>query len=174
MGLFDNFKNLGEALQNFNKSKIDSDKDDIPDSEEKTSTEELADFLKAKEEYEPTEYQKQLGEMEDYKASEDMPIVSGQDILIEQSKQEKKEDELDKKIQNIQKILKEFGDDQAPTVTNIPDILSIADTADKMNIQPIDMGTVRQKELMAQLPKLSSEKDRIELLYQDLIKRNLI
>jgi hypothetical protein len=43
-----------------------------------------------------------------------------------------------------------------------------------MNIQPIDMGTVRQKELMAQLPKLSSEKDRIELLYQDLIKRNLI
>ena len=66
MGLFDNFKNLGEALQNFNKSKIDSDKDDIPDSEEKTSTEELGDFLKAKEEYEPTEYQKQLGEMEDY------------------------------------------------------------------------------------------------------------
>ena len=90
MGLFDNFKNLGEALQNFNKSKVDSDKDGIPDSEEKTSTEELADFLKAKEEYEPTEYQKQLGEMEDYKASEDMPIVSGQDILIEQSKQEKK------------------------------------------------------------------------------------
>ena len=112
--------------------------------------------------------------MEDYKASEDMPIVSGQDILIEQSKQEKKEDELDKKIKNIQKVLKEFGDDKAPTVTNIPDILSIADTADKMNIQPIDMGTVRQKELMAQLPKLSSEKDRIELLYQDLIKRNLI
>jgi hypothetical protein len=162
----DSLKQAGSALKNiFNKKEEDP----------RTETEKLKDFQTAKEEYTPTEYQKQLGETEDARAAKESDIITGAEAIKKETQEKKdSEAELDKKLKNIQKVLKEFGDDQAPTVTNIPDILSIADTADKMNIQPIDMGTVRQKELMAQLPKLSSEKDRIELLYQDLIKRNLI
>jgi hypothetical protein len=58
-------ENLGEAGSKcFNKSKVDSDKDEVfLILEEKTSTEELADFLKLlKKNTTPTEYQKQLGE----------------------------------------------------------------------------------------------------------------
>lgn len=165
MPLFENFKDLGEALKNWGKSNK---------GEEKTSTEKLIEFQKAKEEYQPTEEQIALSTIEDYRAGQDKPIERGQDILVQESKEEKKEDELDKKIKNIQKVLKEFGEDQAPTVIKQADALSIPDQADKLNVQPLDMGITRQKELLAQLPRIGSEKDRIELLYQDLMKRNLI
>jgi len=169
MTLFENFKDLGEALKNWGKSNKGEEKEP-----EKTSTEKLIEFQKAKEEYQPTEEQIALSTIEDYRAGQDKPIERGQDILVQESKEEKKEDELDKKIKNIQKVLKEFGEEQAPTVIKQADALSIADQADKLNVQPLDMGITRQKELLAQLPRIGSEKDRIELLYQDLMKRNLI
>jgi hypothetical protein len=52
--------------------------------------------------------------MEDYPDQ----TKSGEEVLIEQAKTEKKEDQLDKKIKDIQKVLTSFGE-KAEDVTVI-------------------------------------------------------
>jgi hypothetical protein len=99
--MFESLSKLGKALENF---KLDRDTD--KEEDEKTSLEEYLDFQKAKEEFTPTEEQKSVMTMEDYPGQ----TKTGEETLIEQSKTEKKEDQLDQKIKDIQKVLTSFGE----------------------------------------------------------------
>ena len=91
--MFENLKSIGEAFKNF--------KSEDTEKEEDTTLQKYLDFQEAKEKFEPTEEQKAVMSMEDIPGQ----TKTGKEILIEEAKQEKKEDELDKKISDIQKVL---------------------------------------------------------------------
>ena len=158
--MFESLSRLGKALENFKLDK-DTDKED-----EKTSLEEYLDFQKAKEEFTPTEEQKSVMTMEDYPGQ----TKSGEEILVEQSKQEKKEDELDKKIKDIQKVLTSFGE-KAEDVTVIKPEVIIDDPAKSstLNLKAGDLGNLVQKQyLQGLLPSSSSQTNRVDILLQQL------
>jgi hypothetical protein len=160
--MFENLKSIGEAFKNF--------KSEDTEKEEDTTLQKYLDFQKAKEEFEPTEEQKAVMSMEDIPGQ----TKTGKEILIEEAKQEKKEDELDKKISDIQKVLKTFSEDTEGEVLNTPKMDTSSD-ADKLNVKPLDLGAIRQKSyLQGLITQPSSQKDRIALLYESLRKQNLI
>ena len=160
--MFESLSRLGKALENF-KLDRDTDKDK---EDEKTSLEEYLDFQKAKEEFTPTEEQKSVMTMEDYPGQTE----TGEEILIEQSKTEKKEDELDKKIKDIQKVLTSFGE-KAEDVTVLKPEIIVDDPAKSksMNLQPLDLGGLAQKQYISSfLPTSSSQTNRVDVLLQQL------
>lgn len=160
--MFENLKSIGEAFRNF--------KSEDTEKEEDTTLQKYLDFQEAKEEFEPTEEQKAVMSMEDIPGQ----TKTGKEILIEEAKQEKKEDELDKKISDIQKVLKTFSEDTEGEVLDIPRMDTSSD-ADKLNVKPLDLGAIRQKSyLQGLITQPSSQKDRIALLYESLRKQNLI
>ena len=160
--MFENLKSIGEAFKNF--------KSEDTEKEEDTTLQKYLDFQEAKEEFQPTEEQKAVMSMEDYPGQ----TKTGKEILIEEAKQEKKEDELDKKISDIQKVLKTFSGDEEVEVLNPPKMDTSSD-ADKLNVKPLDLGAIRQKSYLQELiTQPSSQKDRITLLYESLRKQNLI
>jgi len=164
--MFESLKSIGEAFKNFKLE--DTEKEE----EEKTSIEKLLEFQEAKKEYEDTatEEQKDIAGIEDYPGQ----TKTGEQILVEEAKQEKKEDELDKKISDIQKVLKTFSEDSEGEVLDIPKMDTSSD-ADKLNVKPLDLGAIRQKSYLQELiTQPSSQKDRITLLYESLRKQNLI
>jgi hypothetical protein len=160
--MFENLKSIGEAFKNF--------KSEDTEKEEDTTLQKYLDFQEAKEEFEPTEEQKAVMSMEDIPGQ----TKTGKEILIEEAKQEKKEDELDKKISDIQKVLKTFSEDTEGEVLDVPRMDTSSD-ANKLNVKPLDLGAIRQKSyLQGLITQPSSQKDRIALLYESLRKQNLI
>jgi len=158
--MFESLSRLGKALENFKLDK-DTDKED-----EKTSLEEYLDFQEAKEEFKPTEEQESVMTMEDLPGQ----TKSGEEILIEQSKTEKKEDQLDQKIKDIQKVLSSFGE-KAEDVTTIKPEVIIDDPAKSksMNLQALDLGGLAQKQYVSSfLPSSSSQTNRVDVLLQQL------
>jgi len=159
--MFESLSRLGKALENF---KLDRDTD--KEEDEKTSLEEYLDFQKAKEEFTPTEEQKSVMTMEDLPGQ----TKSGEEILVEQSKTEKEEDQLDQKIKDIQKVLTSFGE-KAEDVTTIKPEIIIDDPAKSksMNLQPLDLGGLAQKQYVSSfLPTSSSQTNRVDVLLQQL------
>jgi len=154
--MFESLSRLGKALENFKLDKED----------EKTSLEEYLDFQEAKKEFEPTEEQKSVMTMEDFPGQ----TQTGEQILIEESKQEKKEDELDKKIKDIQKVLTSFGEKSEDVTTIKPEV--IVDDPVKsstLNLKPLDLGNLAQKEyLQGLLPSSSSQTNRVDILLKQL------
>ena len=160
--MFENLKSIGEAFKNF--------KSEDTEKEEDTTLQKYLDFQEAKEEFQPTEEQKAVMSMEDIPGQ----TKTGKEILIEEAKQEKKEDELDKKISDIQKVLKTFSEDTEGEVLDVPRMDTSSD-ANKLNVKPLDLGAIRQKSYLEGLiTQPSSQKDRIALLYESLRKQNLI
>ena len=160
--MFENLKSIGEAFKNF--------KSEDTEKEEDTTLQKYLDFQEAKEEFEPTEEQKAVMSIEDIPGQ----TKTGKEILIEEAKQEKKEDELDKKISDIQKVLKTFSEDTEGEVLDVPRMDTSSD-ANKLNVKPLDLGAIRQKSYLEGLiTQPSSQKDRIALLYESLRKQNLI
>ena len=160
--MFENLKSIGEAFKNF--------KSEDTEKEEDTTLQKYLDFQEAKEEFQPTEEQKAVMSMEDIPGQ----TKTGKEILIEEAKQEKKEDELDKKISDIQKVLKTFSEDTEGEVLNTPKMDTSSD-ADKFNVKPLDLGAIRQKSYLEGLiTQPSSQTDRVSLLYNELKKQGLI
>ena len=159
--MFEDLKIFGKALQNYGDEQKDKE-------EEKPLLEEYDQFLKAKEEYEPTKEQEEAGSIEDYGTQ------SAIDILLEKEKSDKEEKDLDKKIANIQKIIGTFTDAGGDTsVMKTENILNKGST--DINLSPIDYGSVKSKEYLTELfQKPSSQMDRVSLLYQNLKKQGLI
>ena len=158
--MFESLSRLGKALENF-KLDRDTDKED-----EKTSLEEYLDFQKAKEEFTPTEEQKSVMTMEDLPGQ----TKTGEEILIEQSKTEKEEDQLDQKIKDIQKVLTSFGE-KAEDVSVIKPEIIVDDIAKSksMNLSPLDLGGLAQKQYISSfLPTSSSQTNRVDILLQQL------
>lgn len=158
--MFESLSKLGKALENY---KLDKDEEK---EDEKTSLEEYLDFQKAKEEFKPTEEQKSVMTIEDYPGQ----TKTGEEVLIEQSKQEKEEDQLDKKIKDIQKVLTSFGE-KAEDVTTIKPEVIIDDVAKSstLNLKPLDLGSISQKQyLQSLLPTSTSQINRVDVLLKQL------
>ena len=158
----DSLKQAGSALKN-----IFDKKEEDP----RTETEKLKDFQTAKEEYTPTEYQKQLGETEDARAAKETGAEA-----IKKETQEKKdsEAELDKKLKNIEKVINTFGEFKQYPGTP----LESGDGAG-LNLKPLDLSSLMAKEYLSKYTagmsgQNSSDQDRIALLYDNLRKLNVI
>ena len=92
--------------------------------------------------------------------------------IVEKEKKEDKEDSLEKKLANIEKVIDTFsGGTKALPTGKLPGSNINAD----INQKPLDMGQVQAKAAQAEYLKPSTvPNDRIALLYEDLKKYNLI
>ncbi len=153
----DFLKNTGDALRNIGKKddNLIRIKDDevieLSDKKEDTSeTIEKSGDAKEAEEI----YQKDKG------------------IITTKDKTKESEDDLEKKLKNIEKVIETFsGDGGASVIKNTGKLPASID----LNQQPLDMGNTQAKQYQAEYLKPSNVQDeRIALLYNDLKKYNLI
>ena len=159
----DFLKNTGDALRNIGKK--DDDLIKVKDNE----VVELSD--KKKEDVSTTTVLENSGD-----ASESEKIYQKDEGVIttkdKKDKQEESEDELEKKLQSIEKVIETFSGSGG--TTTIPNSGKLPASVD-LNQRPLDMGQAQAKAYQAEYLKPSNVQDeRIALLYQDLKKYNLI
>jgi len=161
----DFLKNTGEALKNLGKEKE-------VNTDERTSVEKYDDFLKTTEVMEAgqTADQKAVESIDDTSETETVKEVLGKE---EKEKSETKEDSLEKKLKNIEKVIDTFSGG-GTSVINSGQMPS-SDIASNINQKPLDMGNVQAKAAQQEYLKPSTvPEDRIALLYENLKKFNLI
>ena len=150
--MFENLKTIGDAFKNFGNSNIDTDEEELVDP----LNEKIAERLKERD-----------SELSDLSTKE----VMEREKEIFDVKREKKEDSLDKKLANIEKVIGAFS--EAPEQAPVPK-QDTGSASDNINLKPIDMGSVQAKELINEYLKPSVNSDRVGLLYENLRKLNLI
>tara|TARA_R110000764_G_scaffold235515_1_gene330117 strand:+ start:433 stop:921 length:489 start_codon:yes stop_codon:yes gene_type:complete len=162
--MFEKLTEIGEAFKSFGK------KDDEVEIDERSSIEKLDDFNIEKDIISAT----QSKESKDIESIDDTSTTeSVKDILIkdEKEKLEKKEDSLDTKLRNIEKVIETFSG--APEMGDIPK-QDTGSASDNINVKPLDMANVQAKEVINEYLKPSVNADRVGLLYENLRKLNLI
>jgi|TARA_R110002073_G_C8988672_1_gene537731 spore germination protein GerM len=150
--MFENLKTIGDAFKNFGNSNIDTDEEELVDP----LNEKIAERLKERD-----------SELSDLSTKE----VMEREKEVFDVKREKKEDSLDKKLANIEKVIGAFS--EAPEQAPVPK-QDTGSASDNINLKPIDMGSVQAKELINEYLKPSVNSDRVGLLYENLRKLNLI
>ena len=150
--MFENLKTIGDAFKNFGNSNIDTDEEELVDP----LNEKIAERLKERD-----------SELSDLSTKE----VMEREKEVFDVKREKKEDSLDKKLANIEKVIGAFS--EAPEQAPLPK-QDTGSASDNINLKPIDMGSVQAKELINEYLKPSVNSDRVGLLYENLRKLNLI
>ena len=150
--MFENLKTIGDAFKNFGNSNIDTDEEELVDP----LNEKIAERLKERD-----------SELSDLSTKE----VMEREKEVFDVKREKKEDSLDKKLANIEKVIGAFS--EAPEQAPVPK-QDTGSASDNINLKPIDMGSVQAKELINSYLKPSVNSDRVGLLYENLRKLNLI
>ena len=151
--MFENFKKIGDAFKSFGDSNIDTDETELVDPLD----EKIAQRLRERD--------------------DELVDLSTKDVMEREKevfdvKRENKEDDLDKKLKSIEKVIDTFsgGGEQLSVPKNPLD----SKTTDNINLKPIDMGSVQAKELINEYLKPSVNSDRVGLLYENLRKLNLI
>ena len=163
----DFLKNTGEALKNLGK------KEEV-DTDERTSVEKYDDFLKTTEVMEAgqTADQKAVESMDDTSETETVKEVLGKKEK-EKEKSETKEDNLEKKLKNIEKVIDTFSGGGTSVINS--GRMPSSDIVSNINQKPLDMGNVQAKINQQEFLKASTvPEDRIALLYENLKKFNLI
>ena len=150
--MFENLKTIGDAFKNFGNSNIDTDEEELVDP----LNEKIAERLKERD-----------SELSDLSTKE----VMEREKEVFDVKREKKEDSLDKKLANIEKVIGAFS--EAPEQVDIPK-QDMGSASDNINVKPLDMGNVQAKEVINDYLKPSVNADRVGLLYENLRKLNLI
>ena len=150
--MFENLKTIGDAFKNFGNSNIDTEEVDLVDPLDKK----IAERLKERD-----------SELSDLSTKE----VMEEEKEIFDVKREKKEDSLDKKLANIEKVIGAFS--EAPEQVPVPK-QDMGSASDNINVKPLDMGSVQAKEVINDYLKPSVNADRVGLLYENLRKLNLI
>ena len=161
----DFLKNTGEALKNLGKEKE-------VNTDERTSVEKYDDFLKTTEVMEAgqTADQKAVESIDDTSETETVKEVLGKE---EKEKSETKEDSLEKKLKNIEKVIDTFSGGGTSVINS--GRMPSSDIASNINQKPLDMGNVQAKAAQQEYLKPSTvPEDRIALLYENLKKFNLI
>ena len=161
----DFLKNTGEALKNLGKEKE-------VNTDERTSVEKYDDFLKTTEVMEAgqTADQKAVESIDDTSETETVKEVLGKE---EKEKLETKEDSLEKKLKNIEKVIDTFSGGGTSVINS--GRMPSSDIASNINQKPLDMGNVQAKAAQQEYLKPSTvPEDRIALLYENLKKFNLI
>ena len=148
----DFLKTTGDALKN-----IDYSNTDVEDKEERSTAESVKPIVLDKTDDEKTV---------DESTSEVIQTESKED------KEKKAEDDLEKKLKSIEKVIETFSGSGGVTAIQNNSKLP---AAVNLNQTPLDMGTTQAKAYQAEYLKPSNVQDeRIALLYQDLKKYNLI
>jgi hypothetical protein len=150
--MFEKLFEIGEAFKSFGNSNIDTD------------IEELVDPLDEK-------ISERLRETDDELADLSTKEVMKREKEVFDVKRENKEDDLDKKLANIEKVIGAFS--EAPEQVDIPK-QDMGSASDNINVKPLDMGNVQAKEVINEYLKPSVNADRVGLLYENLRKLNLI
>jgi hypothetical protein len=156
----DFLKNTGDALRNIGKK--DDDLIKVKDDE----VVELSD--KKKEDVSTTTVLENSGD-----ASEAEKIYQKDEgVITTKDKEKESEDDLEKKLKNIEKVIETFsGNGGTTTISNTGKLPASVN----LNQQPLDMGTTQAKQYQAEYLKPSTvPDDRIALLYEGLKKYNLI
>jgi len=162
----DFLKTAGKALSSFGKE------EEVIDTDERTSVEKYDDFLNETKVLEAgqTEIQKATESIDDTGEIETVKDVLGKE---EKEKSENKEDSLEKKLKNIEKVIDTFSGG-GNVVSNSGQMPS-RDISDNINQKPLDMGNVQAKANQQEYLKPNTvPDDRIALLYENLKKYNLI
>jgi len=147
----DFLKNTGNALKN-----IDYSNTDVEDKEERSTAESVKPIV--------------LDKTDDENTIDE----STTEVIQTETKDKKKEseDDLEKKLKNIEKVIETFSGSGG--TTTIPNNTKLPASVD-LNQRPLDMGATQAKQYQAEYLKPSNVQDeRIALLYQDLKKYNLI
>ena len=147
----DFLKTTGDALKN-----IDYSNTDVENKEERSTAESVKPIV--------------LDKTDD----ENTVDESTSEVIKTETKDKKKEseDDLEKKLKNIEKVIETFSGSGG--TTTIPNNSQLPASVD-LNQRPLDMGTAQAKAYQAEYLKPSNVQDeRIALLYQDLKKYNLI
>ena len=147
----DFLKTTGDALAN-----IDYSNTDAEDENERSTEESIKSVV--------------LDKTDDEKTIDE----STSEVIKTETKDKEKEseDDLEKKLKNIEKVIETFsGSGGTTTIENKGKLPA----AVNLNQTPLDMGTTQAKAYQAEYLKPSNVQDeRIALLYQDLKKYNLI
>ena len=150
--MFEKLSEIGNAFRAFGNSNIDTDEAELIDPLD----EKIAERLKERD-----------TELSDLSTKE----VMKEEKEIFDVKREKKEDSLDKKLANIEKVIGAFS--EAPEQVSVPK-QDTGSASDNINVKPLDMGSVQAKEVINDYLKPSVNADRVGLLYENLRKLNLI
>jgi len=147
----DFLKTTGDALKN-----IDYSNTDVEDKEERSTAESVKPIV--------------LDKTDD----ENTVDESTSEVIKTGTKDKKKEseDDLEKKLKNIEKVIETFsGNGGTTTISNTGKLPASVN----LNQQPLDLGTTQAKQYQAEYLKPSTvPDDRIALLYEGLKKYNLI
>ena len=153
----DFLKNTGEALKNIDlKVKPDFSNTSSEDEKEKSTQESVTPIV--------------LDKTDDEKTIDE----STSEVIKTETKDKEKEseDDLEKKLKNIEKVIETFSGSGGTTAIKNTGQLP---AAVNLNQTPLDMGQTQAKAYQAEYLKPSNVQDeRIALLYQDLKKYNLI
>ena len=94
-------------------------------------------------------------------------------VITTKDKKKESENDLEKKLANIEKVIDKFSGGGTTTLPSSKDL--VGSSSDNINIRPLDMGQIQAKAIQQEYLKPSSvPNDRIALLYKDLEKYNLI
>jgi len=150
--MFEKLSEIGNAFKAFGNSNIDTDEPELVDP----LNEKIAERLKERD-----------SELSDLSSEE----IMKEEKEIFDVKREKKEDTLDKKLANIEKVIGAFSEpaEQVPVPKQ-----DMGSASDNINVKPLDMGSVQAKEVISDYLKPSVNADRVGLLYENLRKLNLI
>jgi len=143
----------GKALEN-----IDYSNTDAEDKEERSTAESVTPIKKEKSDDEKTVDE------------------STAEVIKTQKDKEKKEDteqDLEKKLKNIEKVIETFSGGDVQQLPTSKDL--VGTSSDNINIKAPDLSSLQAKANMQEYLKPSNRQDdRIALLYEDLKKYNLI
>ena len=162
---FEKLKEKGEALISFGKDKeVDTDK--------RSSVEKYDEFLKTSKVMDAAKKKDQeaVESIDDTSTTETVKEVLGKE---EKEDKKNKEQSLEKKLANIEKVIDKFSGAGTTTLPSSKDL--VGSSSDNINVRPLDMGQIQAKANQQEYLKPSSvPNDRIALLYKDLEKYNLI
>ena len=141
------------------------------DTDERTSVEKYDEFLKTSKVMDAakTKDQEAVESIDDTSTTETVKEVLGKEEVEDKKN---KEQSLEKKLANIEKVIDTFSSGTKALPTGQ---LPGSDVNANLNQRPLDMGQVQAKAAQADYLKPSTvPEDRIALLYEDLKKYNLI
>ena len=157
----DFLKNAGEALSSFGKK--DDDLIKVKDKE-------VIELSKDKKEDVATEAV--LEKPGDGSVAEEV-YQKDEGVITTKDKKKESENDLEKKLANIEKVIDKFSGAGTTTLPSSKDLVS--SSSDNINVRPLDMSQIQAKANQQEYLKPSSvPNDRIALLYKDLEKYNLI
>jgi len=142
------------------------------DTDERTSVEKYDEFLKTSKimDAAKTKDQEAVESIDDTSTTETVKEVLGKEEVEDKKN---KEQSLEKKLANIEKVIDKFSGAGTTTLPSSKDLVS--SSSDNINVRPLDMGQIQAKANQQEYLKPSSvPNDRIALLYKDLEKYNLI